>query len=230
MSSPFYLQLDNPAWAALTGPQRSFALGFDHVKRYRPANLSFAAFDHAYPGSLPDLDQWLQPGEVFFLIGELPALPANWSILSEIPCLQMINPDRIKPMDKSVEMIPLTEVHKQEMQELVQKVLPGYFAPDTYQLGNYYGIWEDGQLAAMAGERMRVTGMCELSAICTHPQYTGRKYAQHLITALCNNNLDKGIIPFLHVSDTNERAVKLYEFMGFSTRRLISFWKLQKSS
>lgn len=228
MSSSLYLQLDNPAWSALTGPQQAFASGNDVVKRYNSNNLPFAGYDHDHPEKVSQLDELLQPGEVFFLIGELPALPAQWSVLAELPCLQMINAAPVAPMENSIEMTLLTESHKQEMVDLVQKVQPGYFAPDTYQLGNYYGIRDKGELVAMAGERMRVPGMSEISAVCTHPEYTGRKYAQQLVTKICNENHSKGIIPFLHVLETNERAVKLYEFMGFATRRVISFWKLQK--
>ena len=228
MSSSLYLQLDNPAWSALTGPQRSFAEGNDVVKRFRSNNLPFSAYDYENADQVHQLDELLKPGEVFFLIGELPPLPENWTVLADLRCLQMINAAPVVPLENKVEITLLTETHKQDMIDLVQRVQPGYFAPDTYQLGNYYGIWDKGTLVAMAGERMRVTGMTEISAVCTHPDYTGRKYAQQLVTKICNDNHSNGIIPFLHVLETNERAVKLYEFMGFATRRVISFWKLQK--
>ncbi|MGN6419240.1 MAG: GNAT family N-acetyltransferase [Pseudobacter sp.] len=229
MSASLYLQLDNPAWSALTGPQQSFAIGNDVVKRYHGNNLPFSAYDHEHPELIGQLDELLQPGEVFFLIGELPALPADWSVLAELPCLQMINAAPVVPLENTIEMTLLTESHKQDMIDLVQKVQPGYFAPDTYQLGNYYGIWNKAELVAMAGERMRVNGMSEISAVCTHPEFTGRKYAQQLVTKICNENHKKGIIPFLHVLESNERAVKIYEFTGFVIRRVISFWKLQKN-
>lgn len=229
MSSSLHYQLDNPAWFALNGPQQSFAEPNNYVKRYRVNNLPFAAYDHDHPEQLHLLDSQLQPGEIFFLIGAIPALPANWNILAELPCLQMINTRTVTPLPDAPEIHLLDAAHKQAMIDLVLRVQPGYFAPDTYQLGKYYGIWQDGKLVAMAGERMRVTGMNELSAICTDPQYTGRKYAQHLVTKLCTEHHKQSIIPFLHVLTSNERAIKLYGFMGFETRRTISFWKLQKS-
>ncbi|MBO9634026.1 MAG: GNAT family N-acetyltransferase [Chitinophagaceae bacterium] len=229
MSSPLFHQLDNPAWFALNGPQHSFALGNGKVKKYRTNNLPFAAYDHQHPDQLKKLDEMMQTGEVFFLIGDIPSIPENWTILAELPCLQMIHQSPIDPLPGAPEILPLKEGQKQDMINLVQRVQPGYFAPDTYQLGNYYGIWQDGILVAMAGERMRVNGMNELSAICTDPQYTGRKYAQHLIIRLCNSHYQQGIIPFLHVLNNNDRAIKLYEHMGFQTRRTISFWKLLKN-
>lgn len=229
MSSSLIHQLDNPAWFALTGPQQSFALGNGKVKKYKTNNLPFAGFDHECPAQLKELDAMLQAGEIFFLIGDIPPLPENWTVQAELPCLQMINHNPIDPLPDAPEILLLKEEHKQDMINLVQRVQPGYFAPDTYQLGNYYGIWQDGLLVAMAGERMRVNGMNELSAICTDPRYTGRKYAQHLIIRLCNSQHQQGIIPFLHVLNNNERAVKLYQYMGFRVRRTISFWKLQKN-
>ncbi len=60
------------------------------------------------------------------------------------------------------------------MYALVQLVQPGYFMPETYRMGRYTGIRHEGQLVAIAGERMRLNGLTELSAICTHPDFTGR--------------------------------------------------------
>jgi predicted GNAT family acetyltransferase len=93
-------------------------------------------------------------------------------------------------------------------------------------LGNYYGIWQDRRLVAIAGERMRLDGMVEISAVCTDPAHTGHGYAQQLIAHICNNNLDKGNILFLHVLTSNDRAIRLYEHLGFRKRREIVFWKL----
>jgi ribosomal protein S18 acetylase RimI-like enzyme len=106
-------------------------------------------------------------------------------------------------------------------------VQPGYYEPGTYQLGNYFGIRQQNKLVAIAGERMRLDGLTEISAICTDPDYAGRKYAQQLIAALCQHNLQQGLTPFLHVIETNERAIRLYEYMGFVVRRTISFWQIQ---
>ena len=47
---------------------------------------------------------------------------------------------------------------------------PRPLRPRTPLLGSYLGIREGGRLVAMAGERMRVPGYVELSAISTHPQ------------------------------------------------------------
>ena len=229
MSHDPFAKLDNPAWWALTGVQQPFATGASHVKRYQRGILPFGAYDHTTPESIAELDHWLQPGEVFFLIGALPALPAHWTLLKELRCAQMILQSAITPLEDSVSVAALTAAHSVELFDLIQLVQPGYYELGTHQLGHYYGIFQENKLVAVAGERMRMEELTEISAICTHPDHTGRKYAQHLITHLCNANLSAGNIPFLHVLQTNQRAIGLYEYLGFTTRRTISFWKLQNT-
>jgi ribosomal protein S18 acetylase RimI-like enzyme len=221
-------KLDAPAWNALTSAQQSFATGAGHVKRYRRGILPFAACEPGYenePGSLSSL---LEPEEIFYLIGDLPPLPGNFTVLKELPCAQMVLQNPVPAIENTATISRLTANDKEAMFNLINKVQPGYYEPDTYQLGNYVGIWQRNALVAIAGERMRLDGLTEISAICTDPDFTGRKYAQQLIAELCHYNLQQDITPFLHVLETNERAIRLYEYMGFATRRIISFWQMQK--
>jgi GNAT superfamily N-acetyltransferase len=223
-----FAQLDNPAWWALNSVQQQFAKGTDIAKRYQPGILPFAAYDQPTTLRLTELSNWLKPGEIFFIIGELPPLPSCFELLKELPCVQMVLLERIDAIKQTVPVWPLTAEHKDAMFNLINKVQPGYYEPDTYQLGSYYGIWHNDKLVAIAGERMRLDKLTEISAICTDPDFTGRQYAQQLIIHLCNTNLEAGITPFLHVLETNERAIRLYEYLGFKKRRIISFWQLKK--
>jgi len=229
MSHDPFAKLDNPAWWALAGVQQQFAVGAPHIKRYQHGILPFAAYQHGTSERITALDYWLKPGEVFFLIGELPSLPSHWTVLKELPCAQMLLQSDIATVDDGVVVSALTAAHSADMFNLINLVQPGYYEPGTHQLGNYYGVWQQDKLIAVAGERMCMEQLTEISAICTHPDYTGRRYAQHLITHLCNANLSQGNIPFLHVLQTNQRAIGLYEYLGFTTRRMISFWKLQRN-
>jgi hypothetical protein len=228
MSPDLFAKLDNPAWWALTGAQQQFATGAEYVKRYQRHILPFAAYKHGINADISKLDHWLQSGEIFYLIGDLPLLPTNWTLIKELPCAQMIMKQPAGTEENSIPISQLTSSHKTEMFKLTNKVQPGYFYPDTHLLGNYYGIWQQEKLVAIAGERMRMAQLTEISAVCTDPAYTGRKYAQHLVTHLCHINLQKGNIPFLHVLQSNERAIRLYEYLGFIHRRIISFWKIRK--
>lgn len=103
-------------------------------------------------------------------------------------------------------------------------VQPGYFMKNTSDLGNYHGIYKDEKLIAVTGERMKMNKYTEVSAVVTHPEYTGKGYAKQLITHTSNQIFSENKIPYLHVADTNIGAIRLYEKLGFRTRRKISFW------
>jgi ribosomal protein S18 acetylase RimI-like enzyme len=239
-----YSKLDNPAWWALNEAQQSWAVGKGPALRYRRGILSFAAYDQELTSTdqrpaadsaqaTATLDSYLDAGEVFFLIGELPPLPASWTILNELPCTQMVLEEPLTAVAEDVPSAGITISHltaadSADMYALVTKVQPGYYERGTHQLGNYYGIRQEGKLVAIAGERLRLNGLTEISAICTDPAYTGRGYAQLLTTHLCHTNQAKGITPFLHTLQTNERAIRIYQHLGFAQRRVISFWKLRK--
>ena len=75
------------------------------------------------------------------------------------------------------------------------------------------------RLVAMAGERMRLPGHVELSAICVHPQARGRGHAAVLTLSLMRHAFARGDVPFLHVRPDNIGAVALYKRLGFETRR-----------
>jgi len=73
-------------------------------------------------------------------------------------------------------------------------------------------------LVAMAGERMKVPGHTEVSAVCTHPDYTGRGYARSLMLEIMQRIRGRGETPFLHVRGDNVRAIELYRKLGFRDR------------
>jgi GNAT superfamily N-acetyltransferase len=226
MTHPDLTQLDNPLWYALKGAQQAFAIGSSCTRRYRAGILPFAAYDYRLPGNITELDSLLKKDEIFFLVGVLPPLPPHWKLIRELPCAQMILDLPLPPAPDTSAVAMLTAADRDKMFELIHRVQPGYYEPDTHLLGNYFGIWQDDKLVAIAGERMRLEGMVEISAVCTDPAYTGRGYAQQLVVHICRTNLEKGNMLFLHVLTSNERAIRLYEHLGFRKRREISFWKL----
>jgi predicted GNAT family acetyltransferase len=106
-----------------------------------------------------------------------------------------------------------------EMLALVERSQPGPFAARTNRLGNYLGIRASGQLVAMTGERMKIDGFTEISAVCTHPDHRGHGYAHDLVSLVAQAVLDRGEQPFLHVFSENFPAIALYERLGFTIRR-----------
>ncbi len=222
-----YTKLDNPAWHALTERHAGFASGTDRFKRYDPCIVLFAGYEKAEADSFRQLDEVFQPGDSFFLFDDIPLLPANYKIETVVECVQMVceTPEPV-PITENIHL--LDKSHWEEMYALVSNVFPGYYLPGTAVLGDYFGIFKDDQLVAMAGERLCMDGLTEISAVVTHPDYTGRKYAQQLVTYLNDKNLQQGFIPFLHTGSANERAIRVYELLGYTRRRIIPVTKIKR--
>jgi predicted GNAT family acetyltransferase len=105
------------------------------------------------------------------------------------------------------------------MMELAEIAKPGPFGPRTRDLGDFVGVRNGARLVAMAGERMRLPGHVELSAIAVHPEARGRGLAGCLTYALARRALTRGEKPFLHVRPETTVAVSLYRRLGFGVRR-----------
>ena len=107
-----------------------------------------------------------------------------------------------------------------EVLELVKIAQPGPFAPRTLLLGRYIGIRDaaTGRLVAMAGERFRMRGHVELSAIAVHPKARRRGYGAALTLALARAAFARDELPFLNVYADNP-AASLYTRLGFRERR-----------
>lgn len=71
---------------------------------------------------------------------------------------------------------------------MVQEFYPGFYRPKAHLLGNYYGIFNDGKLVAVTGECFQNEDFFKLSAVVTNIAFTGRIYAQQLMTFV-NNKL-----------------------------------------
>ncbi|KUJ61973.1 acetyltransferase [Flavobacteriaceae bacterium CRH] len=219
-------KLDNPVWNSLSEYHREFAIDYSETKFYNPDYCPFGGFielESTHNAS----NQYSSLTENFFVVGEKPKIPASLKITKELVCLQMIIQEKIQlPID--LEIIKLTENHNEALLNLVNLVQPGYFKNKTFLLGDYFGIFTDNQLVAITGERMQMDSFTEVSAIITHPDHTGKGYAKQLITHVVNKIFDQNKVPFLHVVESNIGAIKLYEKLGFVTRRKISLWNITK--
>lgn len=220
-------ELDNPFWSSLQTLHRALALQSGAVARYPSDYAPFLGVEAGGIQAAQDLEHLLAAGESVYLLGVVPTPPPGWKLHAFRPLAQMVCEAPLPPME-GPPVIALTEHHREEVLALTALVYPHYFRRRTMDLGRYFGLYQEGRLAAIIGERLGTPVHREMSAICTHPDYHGRGYARQLTTMLTNKVLEEGGLPFLHVSHENSRAKQLYERLGYRHRRDIGFWSLQR--
>ena len=221
--------LDNPIWQSLAFRHRELALARGEVLRYPAEIAPFLGVPGPGTALRPAIDELVAPDESVYLLGAPPAEPAGWALRHLGDLAQMVCNTPL-PEVAGPPFIALDERHRADVLALTALVYPHYFRPQTMRLGRYFGIYEGGALAAIIGERMGPPGWREVSAVCTHPDFLGRGYARRLMAWLGNDILASGLIPFLHVSQQNTRALELYRNNGYRLRAQIPFWSLARAS
>jgi ribosomal protein S18 acetylase RimI-like enzyme len=219
--------LDNPVWSALSGPHRGIAGRLHDLQWYPPSIAPFAALPTA--GTRPDLDAAfrLGLGDQAYFVGQCPSsLPESWRVVSRSNILQLF-PTGELPQGEEAGTV-LGEIDRSAMRELTQRAFPDFFRERTAELGVYLGVYDADRLIAMAGERMALPGLQEISGVCTHPDYAGRGHARRLTRALLSRQRARGVGSFLHVSEGNMAARKLYESMGFVVRASLPMCKIER--
>jgi ribosomal protein S18 acetylase RimI-like enzyme len=216
--------LDNPVWHALTGPQARFATGEGRARGFQRDVAPFFALADTSGQAYRDLRAILGVApEARMFRPRAEPVPPGWKKTFEKPIVQMICAAPPRPRG-AVPLVPLGTSDIPDMMALLDAAKPGPFGPRTPQLGAYIGIRVDGRLVAMAGERFRLPGLTELSAICTHPAHRGKGYGAAMTAHLVNAIFARGETPFLHVFPDNP-AMKLYAAMGFVERaRPVVLW------
>ncbi len=219
--------LDNITWFTLTGHQARFASGENDARRYA-AGFSpiIGVADPVHP-DFASLAACCQLDEHLYFPDWSGDAPTGWHIHDEKPLFRMYWDEDMPEADEFPDAIMLGSQHATQALELAQLTNPGPFGPRTIELGEYFGWFEDGRLAAMAGERMHAGTLREVSGICTHPDFRGRGLARRLTLKLIRREMQRGETPFLHVMGDNPGARGLYQKMGFrdyceTTLRIIS--------
>lgn len=213
--------LDDVVRASLTGAHARFAQRRGRAMRYDPRVAPFFALeDDRDPAAWDDAAALLGPGEPLAL-ASFSQFPEGWTPVFRGEGVQMTGA-RVDAQPDA-EAVVLGPADVPQIMDLIARTEPGPFLPRTIELGTYLGIRRDGVLAAMAGERLRVPGWTEISAVCTDPAYRGQGLASRLVKAVAAGIEGRGETPFLHTSAGNTNAIRLYEGMDFQLRRAISF-------
>jgi ribosomal protein S18 acetylase RimI-like enzyme len=218
--------LDNAGWHALNS-HHSYLAEVTGVARRYPADVSpFGAVDAVTDEAWNDLAAAAGAGHpvVLFRV-DAPDPPDGWTLAFRGHGHQMVAGDLVDLEPVAIDQLTVENVP--EMMALVRVAQPGPFLARTIEMGNYYGVFDDGRLVAMAGERMHLDGFTEISAVCTHPDARGRGLAAALTRHVSLGIRGRGEEAFLHVASDNHNARRVYERLGFVRRAGVDFMAAQ---
>lgn len=221
--------LNNSVWNALNTVHKPLALSHGLAARYPHDVSPLAGLQQPTAAAFADLTQLVSWGESIALFTTTPPeVPSDWTVqrsrwIDQMVCKQ-------PPAAKQDDLLELREQDVPEMLALTAATEPGPFSAGTIRLGRYRGIRSQaGALLAMAGERLRLNGFTEVSAVCTTPEARGRGYGRVLVLAIASMVYADGMTPFLHVK-TENGAKQLYEKLGFRVRCPIRLTLLTRAS
>ena len=220
--------LDHPIWTALTTTQRALAEGDARARRYPTEVTPFADMPDLSAENFAALAALMSPADIAVLFTpEAVKVPAEFKVVLAETGEQMIGTPIETPAN-GVDIVTLGVDDVPAMIELTELTKPGPFYARTHELGTFLGIRVDGQLVAMAGERMKPAHYTEMTAVCVHPSHRGRGYGQMLLSAVSRGIVLRGEIPFLHVFTSNHSAIALYRRQGMEIRRRLHVTVLKK--
>ena len=211
-----YEQLARPVWNALTTRWSEIAEGDARAWRIDRDYGVFGAAADRSPESLAALAALVpEQGELWTVEREDWPAPPGTRFVRQAECVQMICEALAPGKTPAFEIVELDESDASAMYDLAMLTQPGPYAAHTNRLGDFIGVKRDGALIAMAGERMKMPGLSEVSGVCTHPDHRGRGYAGALMRIVAERMLARAETPWLHAYASNTGAIALYESLGF---------------
>ena len=222
--------LDNPVYHALISGDSSKALGTERVKFFDTEISPFAGFLDNYKGGFDELYELLPAGrKILYATRREVDEPSGWKQITHIEGSQFLYLSKNGWNEDFENLVALDVQHIDQMVALAALTKPGPFGSRTIEFGNYHGVFDGDKLVAMTGRRLHIYGYIEVSAVCTHPDYLGRGYAQQLLKHEVNSILKEKKVPFLHVRADNKRAIDLYERLGFVRNGKMNFYLLSRT-
>ena len=162
-------------------------------------------------------------GELWIVEGEPWPVPPGVREVKRAVLAQMVADGGAPPQPRGDEppIALLTDADAPEMAALADHARPGPWGPATHRYGPFFGVRDEGRLLAMAGQRMLMPGMAEVSGVATWADCRGRGLARALIGHVMRAMVTRGEAPFLHSYADNAGAIGLYETLGFRVRRQV---------
>ena len=213
--------LDRVIWSALTGPHAHLAEGGELARRYPASHSPFGAIAEPSVEALRALVELL-PGDADATLVADPGVDFGPDLESthRLQVLQMVKTTRGGGAAAGP-CVALGPADVEAMNALVEATRPGPWRARTHELGRFVGVRVDGELVAMAGERMHLAGACEVSGVCTLAGHRGRGYGALLVRSVTAAIEARGETAFLHVLNDNAGAISVYEALGFRGRKVL---------
>lgn len=220
--------LDNPVWNALISGNQGLAHGTERVKLFAADVSPFVGLEN-YDNRTFEALHALVPAErrLGMMSSEALKIPPPWQVVQRMAVYQMVQQQPVESLPNAPGLIALGTEHVPAMLALTKRMNPGPFFGNTIAFGHYEGIFDGDELVAMAGQRLHPAPYAEVSAVCTHPDYSGRGYASHLLRSQAYRIRGAGGTPFLHVRTDNATAIRVYQALGFAVRREMSICIVQ---
>jgi ribosomal protein S18 acetylase RimI-like enzyme len=214
--------LDNALWHSMLGRHRNRSVVVDGAACFEPEVSVFSALpDEPTEANWRTLAELHEPGATtsLFRVGIEPG--PGWEVLTAFEGVQLVADPGSFATRCDPRAVELTAVDVDDMIALADATKPGPFRRRTIELGTYLGVRRDGELVAMAGERSKLSGHTEISAVCTAEAHRRQGLAARLVADLVGRIEARGETAFLHASVDNVGAIAVYEAMGFRRRALV---------
>lgn len=211
--------IDHPVWTCLTTDHAKFAIGDGPLRRYISDVSLIGAIQDTTPKSLDALrDSVLTHGPIALASPFDIPVPQGLALSWKRGAVQMTFDGETPAKVTGWNIAPLSDDDAPEMLALALLTRPGPFAKRTHELGQFWGVRENGKLIGMAGERFRQPGFAEISGICTHPDARGRGLGIALSNHVTRAVIERGETPYLHAFADNDAAIRLYQRLGYRLR------------
>ncbi|MDB2606897.1 GNAT family N-acetyltransferase [Zobellia sp.] len=221
-------QLKNPVWYSLRQTHKKFATELNGVQFYDPEVCTFGSFFDETK-TTKAANEYVKKSNNFFFVSEnqTPIIDDNKVFLEKKidGCQMVLNELTDVPITEDI--VLLEKEFIDEIYDLVWLVMPGYYQKRTFEMGKYFGVFKNGKLVSITGQRMQTNHFIEVSAVVTHPDYTRKGLAKQLIAHTTKEILKENKTPILHTNKGNP-AIFLYEKLGYELTRDMNWWLYRK--